>query len=124
MNKINLEQKLSLINDHWNPHIAGDLNGQYVKLVKFKGPFTWHHHENEDELFMVVKGRFRMDYLDDNSKEQQVWIETGEMIIVPRMQEHRPFAEEECHVLLFEPATTLNTGTVENEFTKHELSTI
>lgn len=124
MDKINLQQKLSLINDHWNPRIAGELNGQYVKLVKFQGPFTWHHHGDEDELFMVLKGRFRMDYLDDDSKEQHVWIETGEMIIVPRMAEHRPFAEEECEVLLFEPATTLNTGTVENEFTKHELSTI
>ena len=124
MNKINLQKKLELITDHWNPHIAGELNGQYVKLVKFQGPFTWHHHEQEDELFMVIKGRFRMDFLDADSKEQQVWIETGEMIIVPRMKEHRPFAEEECHVLLFEPASTLNTGTVDNEFTRRELPRI
>ena len=124
MNKINLQKKFELITDHWNPHIAGQLNGQYVKLVKFQGPFTWHHHEQEDELFMVIKGRFRMDFLDTDSKEQQVWIETGEMIIVPRMMEHRPFAEEECHVLLFEPASTLNTGTVDNEFTRRELSRI
>jgi mannose-6-phosphate isomerase-like protein (cupin superfamily) len=124
MNKINLQQKLSLINDYWNPRIAGELNGQQVKLVKFKGPFTWHHHEREDELFMVVQGRFKMEYRDDSGNEQATWIEPGEMIIVPRGKEHRPVAEEECHVLLFEPATTLNTGNKENEFTKRELHTI
>jgi mannose-6-phosphate isomerase-like protein (cupin superfamily) len=121
MNKINLNQKLSLINDYWNPRIAGELNGQYVKLVKFQGPFTWHHHENEDELFMVVKGRFRMEYRDE-SAEQSTWIEEGEMIIVPRGVEHRPVADEECHVLLFEPISTLNTGNTENELTKRTLS--
>ena len=124
MDKINLQQKLSLINDYWNPRIAGELNGQQVKLVKFKGPFTWHHHEREDELFMVVQGRFKMEYRDDSGNEQATWIEPGEMIIVPRGKEHRPVAEEECHVLLFEPATTLNTGNKENEFTKKQLSTI
>src|SRR5918911_4076171 len=108
MNKINLNQKLSLINDHWNPRIAAELNGQYVKLVKFAGPFTWHHHELEDELFMVVKGRFRMEYRE-NGEEQSVWIEEGELIVVPRGVEHRPAAEEECEVLLFEPVATLNT---------------
>jgi len=124
MDKINLQQKLSLINDYWNPRIAGELNGQQVKLVKFKGSFTWHHHEREDELFMVVQGRFKMEYRDDSGNEQATWIEPGEMIIVPRGKEHRPVAEEECHVLLFEPATTLNTGNKENEFTKKQLSTI
>lgn len=124
MNKINLQQKLSLINDHWNPRIAGELNGQQVKLVKFKGPFTWHHHDQEDELFMVIDGRFRMEYKDGSGTEESVWIETGEMIIVPRGTEHRPVADEECHVLLFEPATTLNTGDKENEFTRKTLSTI
>ncbi|PWT95939.1 MAG: cupin domain-containing protein [Blastocatellia bacterium] len=124
MEKINLQDKLTRVRDYWDPHIVGELNGQYVKLVKFKGPFTWHHHENEDELFFVVRGRFRMDYQDDESNEKAVWIETGEMVIVPRMAEHRPFAEEECHVLLFEPATTLNTGSVENEFTRRNLSRI
>lgn len=118
MNKINLQQKLSLINDYWNPRIAGELNGQQVKLVKFKGPFTWHHHEIEDELFMVVEGRFKMEYRDDSGSEQSTWIEPGEMIIVPRGKEHRPVAEVECSVLLFEPVTTLNTGNKENEFTK------
>lgn len=124
MNKINLQEKLSLINDYWNPRIAGELNGQQVKLVKFKGPFTWHHHELEDELFMVVEGRFKMEYRDDSGSERSTWIEPGEMIIVPRGKEHRPVAEEECSVLLFEPVTTLNTGNKENEFTKKQLSKI
>jgi len=124
MNKLNLQQKFSLINDHWNPRIAGELNGQYIKLVKFQGPFTWHHHDHEDELFMVVHGRFRMDYLDENEAEQQTWIEEGELIIVPRGVDHRPFAEEECQVLLFEPASTLNTGDTENEFTRKTLEAI
>jgi mannose-6-phosphate isomerase-like protein (cupin superfamily) len=124
MQKINLQQKLSLINDHWNPRIAGELNGQYIKLVKFKGPFTWHHHETEDELFMVVHGRFRMDYRDESNSYQSIWIEPGEMIIVPRGVEHCPVAEEECEVLLFEPASTLNTGNTENEFTRKKLQQI
>jgi len=124
MQKINLQQKLSLINDHWNPRIAGELNGQYIKLVKFKGPFTWHHHETEDELFMVVRGRFRMDYRDESNSDQSIWIEPGEMIIVPRGVEHCPVAEEECDVLLFEPASTLNTGNTENEFTRKKLQQI
>ena len=124
MQKINLQQKLSLINDHWNPRIAGELNGQYIKLVKFKGPFTWHHHETEDELFMVVHGRFRMDYRDESNSYQSIWIEPGEMIIVPRGVEHCPVAEEECDVLLFEPASTLNTGNTENEFTRKTLDQI
>lgn len=123
MNKINLRDKLSQIGDHWNPRIAAELNGQYVKLVKFQGPFTWHHHENEDELFMVVKGRFRMEYREAEA-EQTVWIEAGEMIVVPRGVEHRPVADEECEVLLFEPVSTLNTGNTENELTRKELSHI
>ena len=124
MQKINLQQKLSLINDHWNPRIAGELNGQYIKLVKFKGPFTWHHHETEDELFMVVHGRFRMDYRDESNSDHSIWIEPGEMIIVPQGVEHCPVAEEECEVLLFEPASTLNTGNTENEFTRKTLDQI
>ena len=123
MNKINLAQKLSLINDYWNPRIAGELNGQLLKLVKFQGPFTWHHHENEDELFLVVKGRFRMDYSEDG-REHEEWIEAGELVIVPRGVEHRPFAEEECEVLLFEPSSTLNTGNVEDEFTCKSLEQV
>src|SRR5882672_2160241 len=122
MNKINLREKLSLISDHWNPRIIGALNGQYIKLVKFKGPFTWHHHETEDEMFLVVKGRFRMEYREGNDpeelgKQHDVWIEEGEFIVVPRGVEHRPVADEEAEVLLFEPAATLNTGNVQDEFT-------
>ena len=123
MNKINLREKLSLINDHWNPRIAAELNGQYVKLVKFQGPFTWHHHELEDELFLVVKGRFRMEYRDDDG-EKNLWIEEGELIVVPRGVEHRPVAEDECEVLLFEPVATLNTGNTDNELTRKVLSHI
>jgi mannose-6-phosphate isomerase-like protein (cupin superfamily) len=123
MNKINLAQKLSQITDHWNPRIAGELNGQFIKLVKFQGPFTWHHHEHEDEMFYVVKGRFRMDYREHDS-EREAWIEEGEFIIVPRGIEHRPCAEEECEVLLFEPASTLNTGNIEDSFTRKNLEHI
>ena len=123
MHKINLAQKLSLFSDHWNPRITGELNGQLLKLVKFEGPFTWHHHENEDELFLVVEGRFRMDYREDGN-EREEWIEAGEFVIVPRGVEHRPFAAEECHVLLFEPASTLNTGNVEDSFTRKQLEHI
>jgi mannose-6-phosphate isomerase-like protein (cupin superfamily) len=123
MEKINLNNKLSLFSEHWKPHVIGELNGQQVKLVKFQGPFTWHHHENEDELFLVVKGRFRMEFREAD-RERSVWLEEGEMIIVPRSVEHRPVADEEAHVLLFEPASTLNTGNVENEFTVHVLETL
>ena len=107
MEKVNIHEKLSRFHDHWSPRIVGELNGQHVKLVKFQGEFVWHHHENEDELFLVVKGRFRMDFRD-----RQVWLEEGELLIVPRGVEHRPVALEEVHVLLFEPASTLNTGNV------------
>jgi mannose-6-phosphate isomerase-like protein (cupin superfamily) len=112
MNKVNLTEKLSLFAEHWKPKIVGELNGQQVKLGKFLGPFVWHFHENEDELFLVVKGKFRMEFRD-----RHVWLEEGEMIIVPRGVEHRPVADEEAHVLLFEPATTLNTGNVRNDRT-------
>ena|SRR6185295_4319571 len=122
MDKINLSQKLALISDHWNPRIIGELNGQYLKLVKFKGPFTWHHHETEDEMFLVVKGRFRMEYRDGEvSAQRDVWLEEGEFIIVPHGVEHRPVADEEAEVLLFEPASTLNTGNVNDEFTVPKL---
>ncbi len=124
MNKINLADKLTQFTDYWGPRIVSELNGQYVKLVKFKGPFTWHHHDNEDELFMVLKGRFRMEYLDKASRQQSIWIEEGEMIVMPRGVEHRPVADEEVHVLLFEPVSTLNTGNVENELTAHTLEAI
>lgn len=125
MNTINLNEKLSLIKDHWNPRIVGELNGQYLKLVKFEGPFTWHHHDTEDEMFYVVKGRFRMDFREPGSgKEKEIFVEEGEFVIVPHGVEHRPVAEQEAHVLLFEPASTLNTGNVENELTRRTLSKI
>lgn len=119
MYKINLQEKLSSFSAHWQPKIVGELNGQYVKLVKFQGPFVWHHHDEEDEMFMVLKGRFRMEFRD-----RSVWIEEGEFIVVPRGLEHRPVADEEAHVLLFEPASTLNTGNTENEMTVRELERI
>ena len=119
MEKVNLREKLSLFTEHWSPRIVGELNGQQVKLVKLQGPFTWHHHETEDELFLVVKGRFRMELRD-----RAIELEEGEFLIVPHGVEHRPVADEEVHILLFEPASTLNTGTVENERTVRELQRI
>lgn len=115
LEKVNLGEKLSLFTEHWRPRIVGELNGQDVKLVKLLGPFTWHHHEEADELFMVVKGRFRMEFRD-----RSVWLEEGELLVVPRGVEHRPVAEEEASVLLFEPSGTLNTGNVRNELTAPE----
>jgi mannose-6-phosphate isomerase-like protein (cupin superfamily) len=117
--KVNVAQKLTLVTEHWSPKIVGELNGQHVKIVKFKGAFTWHHHEVEDEMFFVVKGRFRMELGD-----RHVWLDEGEFIVVPKGVEHRPVAEEEVHVLLFEPATTLNTGNVINERTVKKLDRI
>ena len=116
MNKVSLSEKLSRFSDHWNPRIVGELNGQHVKLVKFQGEFVWHHHDAEDELFLVVDGRFRMDFRD-----RQVWLERGEFLIVPRGVEHRPVADEEVSVLLFEPAGTLNTGNVTGDRTRATL---
>lgn len=108
--KINLAQKLTLIEDHWHPRVIAQLNNQHVKLVKFQGEFVWHHHEDADELFFVVKGRLRMDFRDKSE-----WLEAGEMIVVPRGIEHRPYAEEEVEVMLFEPTGLLNTGNVTDE---------
>jgi mannose-6-phosphate isomerase-like protein (cupin superfamily) len=119
MEKVNIERKFKQFHDQWKPKIVAELNGQQVKLVKFQGPFVWHHHETEDELFLVVKGRFRMEFRD-----RQVWLEEGEFLVVPRGVEHRPEAEEEAHVLLFEPASTLNTGNVRSERTLTELDRI
>jgi mannose-6-phosphate isomerase-like protein (cupin superfamily) len=117
--KINLAQKFSQIHEYWKPYIAGELNGQLVKLDKLKGEFVWHHHENEDEMFLVVKGRFRIEFRD-----KTVQLEEGEFIVVPRGVEHKPVADEECWILLFEPASTLNTGNVVNERTLRELQKI
>ncbi len=118
-NKVNLARKLSLLDEHWSPKVVGELNGQHVKLVKLLGPFVWHHHNEEDELFLVVKGRFRMEYRDRGE-----WIEEGEFVVVPRGVEHRPVAEEEAHVMLFEPAGTVNTGSAGGGMTVAELDRI
>ncbi len=111
MQKVNLAEKLSLFAEHWTPKIAGELNGQQVKLVKFQGEFVWHHHDAEDELFLVLRGSFRMDYRE-NGEEHAIDLHEGEFLIVPHGLEHRPVAGEEVHVMLFEPAGTLNTGNV------------
>ncbi len=119
MNKVNLLEKFEQVTGYWNPGIVGELNNQQVKLVKFKGPFTWHHHENEDELFYVVKGSFVMELRDKN-----IELNEGDFLIVPKGTEHRPNATEEVWVMLFEPASTLNTGNTENDFTKKILETL
>jgi mannose-6-phosphate isomerase-like protein (cupin superfamily) len=112
MHRVNLAEKLALFNNHWDPKIVGELNGQHVKLVKFQGAFVWHQHAQEDELFLVVKGQFDMEFRD-----RRVTLTGGEFIIVPRGVEHRPVAAQEVHVLLFEPASTLNTGNVQSALT-------
>jgi len=103
--KVNLAEKLARFEQLWSPRIVGELNGQHVKLAKIKGAFDWHRHEREDEMFLVVRGRFRMEL-----RERTIELDEGEMLIVPRGVEHRPVADEECHILLFEPASTVNTG--------------
>jgi mannose-6-phosphate isomerase-like protein (cupin superfamily) len=112
---IDLREKFAAIDEHWSPRIVAELNGQHVKLVKFRGEFVWHHHDREDELFLVHRGRFRMEFRDHT-----VDLGPGEMIVVPRGVEHRPVADEEVEVVLFEPAGTLNTGNVIGERTVHE----
>jgi len=112
MEKVNLGQKLTLFNDHWHPRIVGELNDAHVKLVKVQGEFVWHHHDHEDELFLVLNGRLHMQFRD-----REIWLEAGEFIIVPRGVEHRPVAPEEVHLLLLEPKSTLNTGNVMDEKT-------
>lgn len=119
MDVVNLARKLSTFSEHWAPRIVAELNGQQVKLVKLQGDFVWHHHDQEDELFMVIAGRLRMEFRD-----RTVWLDPGEMIVVPRGVEHRPGADVETHILLFEPASTLNTGNVENERTRRELDRV
>ena len=115
MEKVNIAQKLSLFSDHFNPRIVGELNGQQVKLGKFKGEFIWHKHDHEDEMFYVLKGEFMMEFRD-----KKVLLKENEFLIVPRGVEHRPVAEKEVAVMLFEPATTLNTGNVRGEMTREK----
>ena len=117
--KVSLTDKLQLVQDHWHPRIVAALNGQLVKVVKLLGPFTWHQHEREDELFLVARGRLRMEF-----RERAVELGAGELIVVPRGVEHRPVADEECSALLFEPASTLNTGDVRDERTRDALEQI
>ena len=116
MDKINLSQKFDLFQQYWSPKIVGELNDSYIKLVKLKGEFVWHRHEQEDELFLVVKGRLLIKLRD-----RDIHLEEGEFVIIPRGIEHLPIAEEEVHVLLLEPKSTLNTGNVQNERTVTDL---
>ncbi len=119
MNTVNLKKKFNHFSDHWKPRIIGEVNDCYLKAVKVKGDFVWHHHENEDELFLVVKGTLRMKFRD-----HEAVIKEGEFIIVPRGVEHCPVADEETHIVLIEPKSTLNTGNVTNERTVAELERI
>jgi len=119
MDKVNLAEKFGAVHEHWSPKIVGELNDSYVKVVKFKGDFLWHHHENEDELFLVTKGTFRMRF-----RGRDVQVRAGEFIIVPRGVEHMPVADEEAEVVLLEPKSTRNTGNVRNERTLAELERI
>jgi len=119
MEKVNLAEKFGLFDEYWSPRIVGELNGQHVKLAKLKGDFIWHHHEAEDELFLVIKGQLVIKL-----KGQDVVLEEGEFFIVPRGVEHKPVAEKEAHVLLCEPVSTLNTGNVRDERTVENLNRI
>jgi mannose-6-phosphate isomerase-like protein (cupin superfamily) len=119
MQKVNIGEKLALFSDHWNPRVVGELNGQHVKLVKFQGEFVWHDHAAEDELFLVVRGSFRMEFRD-----RSVTLNEGEFLIVPRGVEHRPVAEREVEVMLFEPAQIKHTGDVDSELTVHQFERI
>jgi mannose-6-phosphate isomerase-like protein (cupin superfamily) len=119
MDKVNLAQKFGLFQEYWSPKIAGELNDSHVKLVKLKGEFVWHQHDTEDELFLVVKGSLLIKLRD-----RDIFLEEGEFVIIPRGVEHLPIAEEEAHVLLLEPKTTLNTGSIRNERTVADLERI
>lgn len=119
MNVINLQEKFTKFSDHWHPRIIGALNGQAVKLAKVQGEFVWHSHENEDELFYILKGTLKIEFRDGIKI-----LNEGEMLIIPRGVEHRPIAEEEVHLMLFEPIETKHTGEVEHELTREELDWI
>ncbi|UCG86401.1 MAG: cupin domain-containing protein [Gemmatimonadota bacterium] len=119
MDKVNLAEKLTLFSEHWSPRVVGELNGQYVKLAKVLGEFEWHKHPNEDELFLVLAG-----CLVIKLRDRDVWLEPGEFFIVPRGVEHKPVADREAHVLLFEPVSTLNTGDVRSDHTVEDLQWI
>ncbi|MGA2690051.1 MAG: cupin domain-containing protein [Candidatus Korobacteraceae bacterium] len=123
MDKVNLAQKFSLFSEQYSPKIVGELNDSYVKLVKFQGDFMWHHHDDEDELFLVITGEMRMKVREDGA-EREIMVRPGEFIIIPRGVEHLPSAAEETQVMLLEPKSTLNTGNVQNERTVAELQRI
>jgi mannose-6-phosphate isomerase-like protein (cupin superfamily) len=125
MTKINLAEKFSLFDELWSPKVIGELNGQQVKIAKIQGEFVWHHHEDEDELFMVIKGQLTLRLRDaDTQHPEDVHLEEGEIAIVPHGIEHKPVAEQEAHILMFEPVGTLNTGNVQNEKTIQEVKRI
>ena len=125
LRKVNLAEQFGRISEHWKPRVGAELNGQQVKLVKFDGAFDWHHHEQEDELFLVVEGEFRMEYRDSaGAQVESLLLRAGEFLMVPRGTEHRPVADSEVQVLLFEPATTLNTGNLRNRRTVEQLETV
>jgi len=117
--KVNIREKLDRINDYWNPRIVGELNGQHIKLTKLKGEFVWHKHDAEDEMFLIISGDFVMELRD-----KTIQLKPGEFIIIPKGVEHRPVANGEVHLMLFEPVSTLNTGNVKNEFTREKLERI
>ncbi len=119
MKKVNLNEKFSLFTDYWSPKIAGEINDSHVRLAKLKGELVWHHHEHEDELILVVKGSLLLKF-----RSEDIWLDEGEFIIIPKGVEHLPVAEEEVHVLMFEPKTTLNTGNQVNEKTVFHLQSI
>ena len=119
VDKVNVREKLGLFSEYWSPKVIGELNGQHIKVVKLHGEFVWHHHEEEDEMFMVLTGVLKMEFRD-----RTIEIKEGEFIIVPRKTEHRPVADDTVEILLFEPASTLNTGNVINERTKEQLENI
>lgn len=119
MQKVTIEEKFNLFSEYWSPKIVGELNGQHIKLAKLKGAFVWHKHDEEDEMFLVIDGVLKMELRD-----KTILINKNEFLIVPKGTEHRPVADSEVLVMLFEPATTLNTGNTENEMTKHFLETI
>jgi len=123
MEVVNVDRKLAQFSEYWSPKIAGEVNDSYVKLVKFKGDFVWHHHEQEDELFLVIRGTMRMKFREQGSEREEK-VGPGEFIIVPRGVEHMPIADEEVHVMLLEPKSTLNTGNVRNKRTLEQLQRI
>ncbi len=117
--KINISDKFSLFSDHWNPRVVGELNGQHIKLAKLHGEFVWHKHEEEDEMFLVISGTLKIEFRD-----KTVEINPNEFIIVPRGVEHKPVAEKEVSIMLFEPITTVNTGNIKGDLTREKLDSI